>query len=50
MQLVSNGTLLNPIIIDILQKNGILFGVSLDGNELIHDKLRKSKDVKIHIK
>ena len=43
VQLVSNGTLLNPIIIDILQKNGILFGVSLDGNELIHDKHRKSK-------
>ena len=46
VRLVSNGTLLNPLIADILQKNGILFGVSLDGNELIHDKHRKTKDGK----
>lgn len=40
---VSNGTLLTKDISEILQKNGILFGVSLDGNKLIHDKHRKTK-------
>lgn len=44
VQLVSNGTLLDKTTADILQKNGILFGVSLDGNELIHNKHRKAKD------
>ena len=38
VQLVSNGTLLDSLTANILQKNGILFGVSLDGNEYIHDK------------
>lgn len=46
VQLVCNGTLLDPLTSDILQKNGILFGVSLDGNEHIHDKHRKTKDGK----
>lgn len=40
VQFVTNGTLLSKEIAEILQKNGILFGVSLDGNELIHDKHR----------
>lgn len=39
---VSNGTLLNKNVAKILQDNGILFGVSLDGNKLIHDKHRKT--------
>lgn len=46
VQLVSNGTLLDSLTAEILQKNGILFGVSLDGNEFIHDKHRKTKDGK----
>ena len=46
VQLVCNGTLLDTLTADILQKNGILFGVSLDGNEYIHDKHRKTKDGK----
>ena len=40
---VSNGTLLTKEIADILQKNGILFGVSLDGNKHIHNLHRKDK-------
>ncbi len=40
---VSNGTLLTKSIAKILQKNGILFGVSLDGNSIIHNKHRKTK-------
>ena len=39
---VSNGTLLSTEIATILQKKGILFGVSLDGNEIIHNKHRKT--------
>ena len=34
---VSNGTLLTKEIAKILQNNGILFGVSLDGDEHIHN-------------
>lgn len=41
---VSNGVLLNEDVAECLQKNGILFGVSLDGNQIIHDKHRKTKD------
>lgn len=41
---VCNGTLLSPIVAEILQKNGILFGVSLDGNKETHDFYRKSKN------
>lgn len=44
VQFVCNGTLLDALTADILQKNGILFGVSLDGNKYIHDKHRKTKD------
>lgn len=44
VQLVSNGTLLDKLTVDVLQKNGILFGVSLDGNELVHDLHRKTID------
>ena len=40
-QFVCNGTLLTPSIAKTLQDNGILFGVSLDGNKDIHDKHRK---------
>ncbi|MBE6143884.1 MAG: radical SAM protein [Erysipelotrichaceae bacterium] len=39
---VCNGTLLSSEIANILQKRGILFGVSLDGNEYIHDLHRKT--------
>lgn len=46
VQLVSNGVLIDSLTAEILQKNGILFGVSLDGNEYIHDKHRKTKDGK----
>ncbi len=46
VQLVCNGTLLDLLTADILQKNGILFGVSLDGNEFVHDKHRKTRDGK----
>ena len=41
---VCNGTLLNKYVVSILQKNGILFGVSLDGNEYIHNLHRKTKN------
>ena len=41
---VCNGTLLSPEISNILQKNEILFGVSLDGNEYIHNLHRKTKN------
>ena len=39
---VCNGTLLNEEISSILQNHGILFGVSIDGNENIHDLHRKN--------
>lgn len=39
-QFVCNGTLLTPSIAKILQENGILFGVSLDGDKNVHDKHR----------
>ena len=41
---VCNGTLLTKEVAELLQRKGILFGVSLDGNELIHNKHRKTKD------
>ena len=41
---VCNGTLLSPIVAEILQKNGILFGVSLDGDKETHDLYRKDKN------
>ena len=44
VQFVCNGTLLETTIAEILQKNGILFGVSLDGDKKTHDKHRKTKD------
>lgn len=40
---VCNGTLLSKEVANILQKNGILFGVSLDGNKYIHNLHRKDK-------
>lgn len=43
-QFVCNGTLLSQPIVDILQKNGVLFGVSLDGVQAIHDQHRKTRD------
>lgn len=39
---VCNGTLLSTEIANVLQKKGILFGVSLDGNEVIHNLHRKT--------
>lgn len=41
VQFVSNGTLLTGNIAETLQNHGVLFGVSLDGAEYIHDKHRK---------
>ena len=43
VQLVCNGTMLDPLTVKILQTNGILFGVSLDGNVDIHNLHRKTK-------
>ena len=39
---VCNGTLLSKEVANILQKKGILFGVSLDGNEYVHNLHRKT--------
>lgn len=39
---VCNGSLLSAEIASILQNQGILFGVSLDGDEAIHDEHRKT--------
>ena len=39
---VCNGTLLLNEVASILQTNGIMFGVSLDGNEYIHNLHRKT--------
>ena len=39
--LVTNGTLLSGKTASLLQKAGILFGVSLDGDRNVHDKHRK---------
>ncbi len=41
--LVCNGTLLTPSAVKILQKHGILFGVSIDGNKIVHNSHRKTK-------
>ncbi len=41
---VTNGTLLTKEIVNFLQKRGILFGVSLDGNQFVHDSKRKYVD------
>ena len=46
VQFVSNGTLLTSEVAEILQNNGILFGVSIDGNKYIHNLHRKTKDGK----
>ncbi len=43
---VTNGTLLSEEIVRFLQKRGILFGVSLDGNQFVHDANRKFVDGK----
>lgn len=40
-QFVCNGTLLTPAVAELLQKRGILFGVSLDGDKTVHDMHRK---------
>lgn len=42
VQFVCNGTLLDLETILLLQKKGILFGISLDGNQTIHDRNRMS--------
>ena len=44
VQFVSNGTLLSPSVAATLQNHGILFGVSLDGDKVMHDKHRKAQD------
>lgn len=38
--LITNGVLLTKNIADLLQNNGILFGVSIDGDKNVHDKVR----------
>jgi radical SAM protein with 4Fe4S-binding SPASM domain len=43
---VCNGTLLSKTIAEALQKEGILFGVSLDGLQYDNDHHRKGKDYK----
>lgn len=43
---VCNGTLLSPNVANTLQKEGILFGVSLDGNQVNHDLHRRTQDNK----
>ena len=40
-QFVCNGTLLTPAVAELLQRRGILFGVSLDGDKTVHDMHRK---------
>lgn len=40
---VTNGTLLNKKIIRVLQKKNILFGISLDGPESVHNYFRINK-------
>lgn len=40
-QFVCNGTLLTSSVAKVLQKEGILFGVSLDGDKATHDLHRK---------
>lgn len=42
VQFVTNGYLLTSSIADILQRNNILFGISLDGNEITHNSHRKN--------
>jgi len=49
-QFVCNGTLLSPEVAKVLQSNGILFGVSLDGDERNHDSHRKSASGKATFK
>jgi uncharacterized protein len=43
---VCNGTLLSEPVVKAIQDGGILFGVSLDGNQLIHDRHRRDADGK----
>lgn len=40
-QFVCNGTMLSPLVAEVLQNEGILFGVSLDGNKQVHDSHRR---------
>lgn len=40
-QFVCNGTFLTQEIADTLQRHGILFGVSVDGNKMNHDLHRR---------
>lgn len=44
IQFVTNGYLLTPKIVKLLQSNSILFGVSLDGNKNNHDRNRVLKN------
>ncbi len=44
VQFVCNGTLLSPEIAKVLQRNGILFGVSIDGIKAVHDQTRLTND------
>lgn len=41
---VTNGLLLTPNIVSLLQENGILFGISIDGPKYVHDVHRKRID------
>lgn len=38
---VTNGTLLNEKVVNFLQNNGVIFGISLDGDKNTHDKHRR---------
>lgn len=44
VQFVTNGTLLNREIVSLLQKKGILFGISIDGRKDVHDAHRLDKE------
>lgn len=44
VQFVCNRTLLSPEIAKVLQRNGILFGVSIDGIKAVHDQARLTND------
>lgn len=39
---VTNGTLLSPDIVHLLQENEIIFGISIDGTKKIHDSARRT--------
>lgn len=43
VQLITNGTLLCENVVEVLQRKGVLFGISIDGTKACHDRCRKDK-------